>query len=72
MACFVDSNVSQGRVATFARNGGIAYNPFTANLPGNLTVKRFLNRLRFDRIMVIRLCPHFFVPPCTSPPVMHT
>ena len=46
MACFVDSNVSQGRVATFARNGGIAYNPFTVNLTGNLPVKKIVHRLR--------------------------
>ena len=39
MACFADINVSQGSVATYARNAGITYNQFTANLPGNLPVK---------------------------------
>jgi len=41
MACFADINVSQGNVATHARNSGIAYIMFTANLPGNLPVKFF-------------------------------
>ena len=37
----------------------------TANLPRNLPVKNFfLNRLRFDSIMVMSLWPHFFGPPC--------
>ena len=39
MACFADINVSQGSAATYARNAGITYNQFTANLPGNLPVK---------------------------------
>ena len=34
----------------------------TANLPKNLPVKNFFNRLRFDRIMVMSLWPHFFWP----------
>ena len=32
----------------------------TANLPGNLPVKKFVNRLRFDRIMVMSLWPVFW------------
>jgi len=36
----------------------------TANLPKNLPVKNFFNRLRFDRIMVMSLWPHFFGPHC--------
>jgi len=31
--------------------------------PRNIPVKCFLNRLRFDRIMVMSLWPHFFGPP---------
>ena len=41
------------------------YKQFTANLPENLPVKWFCKLLRFDGIMVISLCPHFSVPPCT-------
>jgi len=36
----------------------------TANLSRNLLVKFVLNRLRFDRIMVMSLWPTFFGPPC--------
>jgi len=35
----------------------------TANLLGNLPVKKIVNRLKFDRIMVISLAP-FFGPRC--------
>jgi len=38
-------------------------NWFTANLPRNLPVKKIVNRLRFDRIMVMSLWPHFFAHP---------
>ena len=41
MACFADSNVSQGSVATYARRGGIFNIRFTANLLRNLRVKKF-------------------------------
>jgi len=63
-ACFADINVSQGSVATHARCGGIFNMHLTANLPRNLSVKNFVNRLRFDRIMVVSLWPRFFGPPC--------
>ena len=36
----------------------------TANLPRNLAVKKFANRLRFDTIMVMSLWPRVFGPPC--------
>jgi len=49
MACFADISVSQGSVATYARHGGIINVLLTANLPGILQWKNFLNRLRFDR-----------------------
>jgi len=51
IACFFGINVSQRSVATYASSGGIVNNQFTANLPKNLPVKAFANRLRFDRIM---------------------
>ena len=65
MVYFVDINVSQGSVATYARCGGIFDIHLTANLPRNLPVKKFCNRLRFDRVMVVSLWPRFFDPPCT-------
>ena len=41
-------------------------NQLTTNSPSNLPVKnRFLNRLRFDRVMAMSLWPHFLGPPCT-------
>jgi len=59
MACFADINVSQGSVATYTRCGGLFNTHLTANLPGNLPVKKFLNRLRIDRIMVMSLWSRF-------------
>jgi len=62
MACFADiNNVSQGRVATYARCGG-SYN---IRLSAILPVKIF-NWFRLDRIMVMSLWPHFLGPPCRS------
>jgi len=55
MACFADVNVSQGSVTTYARCGGISSIHLSANLPRTLPVKNVLNRLRFDRFMVMRL-----------------
>ena len=34
-----------------------------ANLPRNLPVKKIVNRLRFDRIMVTSLWPRFWAHP---------
>jgi len=59
MACFAAINVSEGSVATYARCGGIFNILLTANLPRNLPVKIFLNRLRIYRIMVMSLWPRF-------------
>jgi len=42
--------------------GGIFITHLTANLPRNLSVKTFLNRLSFDGIMVMSLFPRFFWP----------
>jgi len=55
MACFADVNVSQGSVTTYARCGGISSIHLSANSPRTLPVKNVLNRLRFDRFMVMRL-----------------
>jgi len=60
IACSVDINVSQGNLAAYARCGGILNIRFTANLPWNLSVKKIVNRLRFDRIMVMSLWPRFW------------
>ena len=62
MACCVDINVSQSNVATYARCGGIFNIHSTANLLRNFTEKKFLNRLRFDRNMVMSLWRRFFWP----------
>ena len=67
MACFADINVSLGNVATNARCGGIfIIMHLTANLPGNLPVKKIVNRLRFYIIMVISLWPRFLAHPVNS------
>jgi len=64
MACYADTNVSQGSVATYAGCGGISDIRITANLPVNLPVKKkFVNRLRFDRIMIMSLWPRGLVHP---------
>jgi len=63
---FSDVNVSQGSVATYTGSGGIACNQFTANLLGNLPVKKIVNRLKFDRIMAMRLWPHILAHPVDS------
>jgi len=63
MACFAETNVSQGSVATYARCGEIFNIRLSANLPGNLPVKKFINRLRIDRIMVMSLWSRFLAHP---------
>ena len=65
MACFVDINVSQGSVATYAGCGRMFNIHLTANLLKNLPVKKIVNRLRFDRkggFMVMSLWPTLFCP----------
>ena len=64
MTCFAAVIVSQDSVATYARCGGIFDIHLTENLPRNLPVKKFLNRLRIDRVMVMSLWPRFFGRPC--------
>ena len=63
MACFADINVSQSSVATYARYGGFKY-PFDYKFTKEADGGFFLNRLRFDKIMVMSLWRHFFGPPC--------
>ena len=63
MACFADIGVSQGSVATYARFDGTLNMHLTANLLGNLPVKKIVNRLTFDRIMVMNLWPRFLAQP---------
>ena len=55
MVRFADSNVSQRSVATYAMCGRIFNIHLTTNLPRNLPVNFFLNRLRFDRIVTTSL-----------------
>jgi len=57
MAGFANINVSQGSVATYARYGGMFNIHLTANLIRNLLVKKIVNRLRSDRIIVMCLWP---------------
>ena len=63
MACFVDINVSQGSIATYARCGGIFNMHLTANFSKESFSEKFVNRLRFDRIMVMSLRPSFLAHP---------
>ena len=60
MACFAHNNVSQGSVATYARWGGMFNIRLPANLLRNLPVKKIVNRLKFDKIMVVSLSPIFW------------
>jgi len=53
----------QGSVATHARCGGMFNIRATANLPRNLPVKKFVNPLRTDRLMVMSLWPCFLAHP---------
>jgi len=59
MACFADINVSQ--VSQHMQGAMALLNThLTANLPRKLPVK-IVNRLRFDRVMVVSLWPHFWL-----------
>jgi len=61
ITCFLTLmfHCSQGSVATYARCGRSFNNHFTANLLKNLSGNFFENRLRFDRIMTMRLLRRF-------------
>ena len=66
MACFADINVSKGSVPTYERCGWIFNFHLSANLARNLPATKIVNRLRFDKIVVMSLWPSFFGPPCRS------
>jgi len=59
-----DINVSQGSLATNARNGEIVNTHLTAKFTEECSRDFFLNWLRFVGIMAMSLWPHFFGPPC--------
>ena len=63
MASFADINVSLGSVAIYARCTEMFYVHSTAHLLRNLPVKSFVNRLKFDRIMVTSQWPRFVAHP---------
>jgi len=46
-------------------NGDVKY-PFNYEFTEESS-SEFFNRLRFDRIMVMSMWPHFFGPPCRLP-----
>ena len=54
----------QGSVATYyTRCGGIFNIHLTANLLRNLPAKKIINRLRFDKIVIMSLWPRFLAYP---------
>ena len=54
----------QGSVATYyTRCGGIFNIHLTANLLRNLPAKKIINRLRFDKIVIMSLWPRFLTYP---------
>jgi len=64
MACFAGIDVSQGSVVTYATCDGIFLYLFNYKFTKVSPNEFFLNRLRFERIMVMSLWPRFFGPPC--------
>ena len=63
MACFADSNVSQGSVAAHARCGGIFnthYQFITTNLPSNLPVKKLQSVKTIKNCYSHESVAHFF------------
>jgi len=50
----------QGSVATYLRCGGVVNNQIKKDLPRNLPAKKFWNRLKIDRIMVMSLWTRFW------------
>ena len=64
MACFADINASQGSVAIYARCGGIFDITLTANLPGNLPVRKFLKSVKNRQNYGEEYVASFFGPPC--------
>jgi len=64
MACFADTNISQGSVATYARCDGIFNIRLTANLPRNLQVKKFLKSVKIWQNYGHESVAPFFGLPC--------
>jgi len=62
MACFADINVSQGSVATYARCGWIFNMHLTANLPGNLSVKKICKSVKIWQNYGHEFVAQFFWP----------
>jgi len=65
MACFADIYVSQGSVARYAKCGVIFGIHLTANLAGNLPVKKFLKSVKNRQNYGHESVSPFFGPPCS-------
>ena len=66
MACFADTNVSQGNAATYARCDGTFNIHFTAHLPGNLRVKKIRKSAKiWQNDGDESVAPFFSGAPCT-------
>ena len=65
MACFADTNVSQGNVVTYARCGGTFNIHLTANLLRNLLVKKICKSVKIWQNYGHESVAPFFGPPCT-------
>ena len=65
MACFADSNVSQGSVAAYVRCGGICNIHLTANLPRNLPAN-FLKSVKIWQNYRHESVAPLFGPPCIA------
>ena len=63
---FSDIHISQGSVETCLGCGGIVKFDFVANLPMNLSVKIFENRLTFGEVMGKSLVSCFFETQCIT------
>ena len=68
MACFADTNVSQGNVAIYARCGGIFDIGLTENLPRNRAVKKFLKSVKIWQSYGHESVAPFFGPPGNAQP----
>ena len=65
--CFADINVSQGSVATYARCSGMFNIHLTANLLGNLPVKKFGKSVNIRQNYGHESVAQVFGPPSNSP-----
>ena len=67
IACFADINVY--KVVWQHMQGVVGL--LVTSLLQILPVKKIVNRLRFDKIMVISVCPHFLRHPAYTPRNRH-